>query len=290
MFVTPPPNSAAAAAAAAALQLQAAAATSGGMQARYGQIYSLGVAAPLLPAPPPTTPLQAAHHHAAAIMAAVSPASGGAAAPTAAPSAVQAPPPQQPPPTPPPVAAAAGVGPQQQPVAAAAISSAAHKYLMSAYRVAMLALENLGRRIAEDRPQAKYAKTPSYAEDVKWLHSVAQKLGKDNVSCRFSWRLTCVVPGLAYVEKFFLFAMRSIQSPFVLQVSSLLIFKIRHITTCNNAFIECLEPHVSLSTPLLTGAGLGVRRIPGVCDHRVAALKRAVQHCRASHQDAALPV
>ena len=54
----------------------------------------------------------------------------------------------------------------------------AQKYLLSSYRVAMLALDNLGRRINEDRPQAKFAKTPSYAEDVKWLHSIAQKLGK----------------------------------------------------------------------------------------------------------------
>ena len=93
MFVTPPP----AAAAAAALQLQAAAANtaaaavypppvsaaannlnngSAGNPPRFGQIYQLGLAAPLLPAPPPTTPYQAAHqataaavHHHAALLA-----------------------------------------------------------------------------------------------------------------------------------------------------------------------------------------------------------------------------
>ncbi len=41
----------------------------------------------------------------------------------------------------------------------------------------MLALEILGRRINEDRPQAKFAKTPNYAIDVKWLHEIAQRLG-----------------------------------------------------------------------------------------------------------------
>jgi hypothetical protein len=41
----------------------------------------------------------------------------------------------------------------------------------------MLALENLGRRISEDRPQMKFARNPSYGDDVKWLLNISKKLG-----------------------------------------------------------------------------------------------------------------
>lgn len=51
-------------------------------------------------------------------------------------------------------------------------------YLLSAYRVGMLAMDTLARRVHDDRPQAKYARNPSYGEDVKWLLNVAKKLGK----------------------------------------------------------------------------------------------------------------
>jgi len=59
----------------------------------------------------------------------------------------------------------------------AAASGNVQKYLVPAYRVAMLAVESMGRRLNDERPAVKFAKTPSYAEDVKWLHTVAQKLG-----------------------------------------------------------------------------------------------------------------
>ena len=52
------------------------------------------------------------------------------------------------------------------------------RYLDSAYRVGLLALENLGRKISEDRPQNKFAKNPSYGEDVKWLLQISRRLGK----------------------------------------------------------------------------------------------------------------
>lgn len=42
------------------------------------------------------------------------------------------------------------------------------RYLLSAYRVGMLAMDTLARRIHDDRPQAKYARNPPYGEDVKW--------------------------------------------------------------------------------------------------------------------------
>ena len=56
-------------------------------------------------------------------------------------------------------------------------------YLLSAYRVGMLAMETLGRRVHDDRPQLKYARNPPYGEDVKWLLGVALKLGKSKLVC-----------------------------------------------------------------------------------------------------------
>lgn len=51
------------------------------------------------------------------------------------------------------------------------------RYLLMAYRVGMLALETLARRVHDDRPQAKYARNPPYGEDVKWLLRISKKLG-----------------------------------------------------------------------------------------------------------------
>ena len=48
----------------------------------------------------------------------------------------------------------------------------------AAYRVGMLAMETLARKVHEDRPQTKYAKNPPNGEDVKWLLHVAFKLGQ----------------------------------------------------------------------------------------------------------------
>ena len=70
---------------------------------------------------------------------------------------------------------------------------------MSAYRVGMVALETLGRRVSEDRPQTKFTRNPSYAEDVKWLLSVAKKLG------------------LGYLQNFLMCVMATVVSPFILQ-------------------------------------------------------------------------
>lgn len=54
-------------------------------------------------------------------------------------------------------------------------------YLLAAYRVGMLAMETLARRVHDDRPQIKYARNPPYGEDVKWLHGIAMKLGQSNL-------------------------------------------------------------------------------------------------------------
>ena len=49
---------------------------------------------------------------------------------------------------------------------------------MNAYRVGMLAMETLARRVQDDRPQNKYAPHPPYGEEIKWLLVVAKKLGR----------------------------------------------------------------------------------------------------------------
>ena len=51
-------------------------------------------------------------------------------------------------------------------------------YLMAAYRVGMLAMDTLARRVHDDRPHVKYARNPPYGEEVKWLHGISMKLGK----------------------------------------------------------------------------------------------------------------
>ncbi|XP_035214833.1 zinc finger SWIM domain-containing protein 8-like isoform X3 [Stegodyphus dumicola] len=71
-------------------------------------------------------------------------------------------------------------------------------YLLAAYRVGMLAMETLARRVHDDRPQAKYARNPPYGEDVKWLLGVAKKLGT------------------SYLQDFCICTVNSVASPFVL--------------------------------------------------------------------------
>lgn len=56
-------------------------------------------------------------------------------------------------------------------------------FLLAAYRVGIVALETLGRRAHDDRPQARYSRNPPYGEDVKWLLSVAKKLGTLILKC-----------------------------------------------------------------------------------------------------------
>ncbi|KAG8193595.1 hypothetical protein JTE90_000229 [Oedothorax gibbosus] len=71
-------------------------------------------------------------------------------------------------------------------------------YLLAAYRVGMLAMETLARRVHDDRPQAKYARNPPYGEDVKWLLGIAKKLGT------------------SYLQDFCICTVNSVASPFVL--------------------------------------------------------------------------
>jgi hypothetical protein len=71
-------------------------------------------------------------------------------------------------------------------------------YMMAAYRVGMLAMDTLARRVHDDRPHIKYARNPPYGEDVKWLHNVAMKLGP------------------SYLQQFCASTVNTVVSPFVL--------------------------------------------------------------------------
>lgn len=71
--------------------------------------------------------------------------------------------------------AAAVVRPHRQPQQ---FNQTQLRYLLIAYRVGMLAMETLARRVHDDRPQAKYARNPPYGEDVKWLLRISKHLGR----------------------------------------------------------------------------------------------------------------
>ena len=90
------------------------------------------------------------------------------------------------------------------------------------FRVGMLALESLGRRVSEDRPQVKFSKTPSYGDDVRWLMTVARKLGKLNWKCllrkHFDNQSPFLLSGLPYLQTFLAGVMNTVISPFLLQV------------------------------------------------------------------------
>jgi len=57
------------------------------------------------------------------------------------------------------------------------VNPAQAHYLHAAFRVGILAMETLARRVHDERPQIKYAKNPPNGEDVKWLLKLAMKLG-----------------------------------------------------------------------------------------------------------------
>lgn len=71
-------------------------------------------------------------------------------------------------------------------------------YLQAAFRVGMLALDTLARRVHDDRPQAKYARNPPNGEDVKWLLGISMKLGT------------------SYLQQFCASVVNAVVSPFIL--------------------------------------------------------------------------
>lgn len=103
-------------------------------------------------------------------------------------------------------------------------------YLLSAYRVGLLAMETLARRVHDDRPQAKYARNPPYGEDVKWLLGVAKKLGT------------------SYLQEFCMCTVNSVASPFVLY--EIVTDTAHHLTRSSSATVSMpVRSHVL--TPLI---------------------------------------
>ncbi|MCP9265940.1 BMA-PQN-55 [Dirofilaria immitis] len=71
--------------------------------------------------------------------------------------------------------------------------------LVHAHRVGMIAMETMGNRNLDDnRSYAKFSQNPAYAEDVRWLFTVATRLGG------------------VFTQSFCEVAARSVASPFVL--------------------------------------------------------------------------
>lgn len=70
--------------------------------------------------------------------------------------------------------------------------------LANAYRVGMLALENLGRRPVDDPPHTMLAENPPHKAEIHWLCQIANKVGA------------------ADLQRFCLLSVNSIHSPFVL--------------------------------------------------------------------------
>ena len=65
-------------------------------------------------------------------------------------------------------------------------------YLLAAFRVGMLAMDTLAKRVHDDRPHIKYGRNPPHGEEVKWLLGISSKLGiflqlllclKSNIRC-----------------------------------------------------------------------------------------------------------
>ena len=231
MLVTPPPNQqqaalqAAAAAAAnpfnqvfnpsvSTAAVAAAAARINLQQSPAGPIFQLNLA-PLLPAPPPANAQQAMHQAMIAAAAAGQQNPQAVAAAAAAAGARHGMVPPQGPHGPmaphhaphlqaPPAPAVPHLGVDQGGPGHGAIAQAnhnGHRYLELAYRVGILALENLGRKLNEDRPQEKFARNPSYGDDVKWL--------MNQVVCKL---------GYQSLLNFLYYVTRDILSPFLVQV------------------------------------------------------------------------
>ncbi|KAH0814158.1 hypothetical protein GEV33_008633 [Tenebrio molitor] len=103
------------------------------------------------------------------------------------------------------------------------------RYLLTSYRVGMLAMETLARRVHDDRPQAKYARNPPYGEDVKWLLRISKHLGTQ------------------YLHHFCVCAVNSIVSPFVLHDVAL---EAAHYLSRNNPAMVMQHLRTAL-TPLV---------------------------------------
>ncbi|XP_034935813.1 zinc finger SWIM domain-containing protein 8 isoform X2 [Chelonus insularis] len=114
--------------------------------------------------------------------------------------------------------------------------------LVAAYRVGMLALETLARRVHDDRPQAKYARNPPYGEDVKWLLRISKRLGSQ------CFHQLCICTVNSIVSPFVLhdvaleaanYHSRSNPALFLQHLRSALLAPIIH--KCQQMYIQCMH-------------------------------------------------
>ncbi|KAL3877929.1 hypothetical protein ACJMK2_035570 [Sinanodonta woodiana] len=103
-------------------------------------------------------------------------------------------------------------------------------YLQAAFRVGMLAMETLARRVHDDRPQTKYARNPPYGEDVKWLLGIGIRLGT------------------SYLQQFTASAVNAVVSPFVLYDIAL---EAAHILARNNPAVAQNHLRSNILNPLV---------------------------------------
>lgn len=105
-----------------------------------------------------------------------------------------------------------------------------HRALVAAYRVGMLALEALARRVRDERAQARLARDPPYGEDVKWLLRVSKRLGTQ------------------YLHQFCVCTVNSIASPFVLHDVAL---EAAHYLARNNSALVLQHLRSAFLAPLV---------------------------------------
>ncbi|CAG0915760.1 unnamed protein product [Notodromas monacha] len=143
---------------------------------------------------------------------------------------------------------------------------AEYDYRLNAYRVGMLAMETLATRVHDDRPQAKYAPNPPYADDVKWLLKLAIELGS------------------AYIHRFCLSAVHSVVSPFVLVDLSLEAASyLSRQSTGNGAGVSCIGVNIGAGALGTSGANNsnGAMSVQSLAHHlRSPMLSPLVQRCQ----------
>lgn len=94
--------------------------------------------------------------------------------------------------------------------------------MTSAYRVGLLALDTLARRVHEPN-QAKYSRNPPFREDIQWLLRLSKKLGKlfTITSIDYVWFFKYIfvlnfIVGTNYTQQFCMTVTNSVVNPFIL--------------------------------------------------------------------------
>ena len=101
------------------------------------------------------------------------------------------------------------------------------RFLSSAYRVGMLALESLARRTPDDRPSIKFSKNPPCGEDLRWLCTISSKLGPSNL------------------QRFCVSALNAVVSPFLLHDLALEAARLLARSNPTQLAANLRSPHIS---------------------------------------------